>query len=136
AVIDWVQRNLGAPSNDNAITLSGMAFKGRPATSDLRGSSSVNIARKLHALGYKLQLHDFAADPIELKNLNVGDVVDDLNDACRRSKALLILNNHERYSELRLAQTTLPVLDAWGVCNQLEGKAYTLGDMRLSERSA
>ena len=136
AVVDWVQKNIGAPSNENVLTLSGMAFKGRPATSDLRGSSSVNIARKLHALGYKLQLHDFAADPVELKNLNVGDVFDDLNEACRRSKVLLILNNHEKYSELRLLRADMLILDAWDVCRELSGKAFTLGNMNIDRRSA
>ena len=136
AVVDWVRKHVGAPSSDDVITLSGMAFKGRPATSDLRGSSSVNIARKLHALGYKLQLHDFAADPLELKDLNVGDVVDDLNEACRRSKALLILNNHEKYSELRLLRADMLILDAWDVCRELSGKAFTLGNMNIDRRSA
>ena len=134
AVVDWVRRHV--PKVNGVITLSGMAFKGRPATSDLRGSSSVNIARKLHALGYKLLLHDFAAAPIELKDLNVGDVVDDLNEACRRSKALLILNNHEGYSELRLDCAGLKVLDAWDVCTRLDGNVSTLGNLNLSKESA
>lgn len=138
AVVNWVQKNIDVQTVDNVITLTGMAFKGRPATSDLRGSSSVNIARKLHALGYKLQLHDFAADPVELKNLNVGEVFNDLNEACRRSKALLILNNHSNYADFRLERADIFVLDSWNVCRQLSGRSnvFTLGNMQLAKRSA
>ncbi|MBQ6975916.1 MAG: nucleotide sugar dehydrogenase [Selenomonadaceae bacterium] len=45
-VIDWVSRHVEKSAN-KPVVLSGMAFKGRPETSDLRGSSSVNIAKKL-----------------------------------------------------------------------------------------
>ncbi|MBQ9487963.1 MAG: hypothetical protein IJU91_09230 [Selenomonadaceae bacterium] len=49
-VVDWVTRHVENSSN-KPLVLSGMAFKGRPETSDLRGSSSVNIARKLQKGG-------------------------------------------------------------------------------------
>lgn len=58
-VVEWVKRHVGAATKP--LVLSGMAFKGRPETSDLRGSSAVNIARKLFAAGYSLRLHDFVA---------------------------------------------------------------------------
>ena len=129
-VVDWLQSHF--QSRELPIVLSGMAFKGRPATSDLRGSSSVNIARKLHAIGYKLRLHDFAADPIELKALNLGEVFDDLDSACENASALLILNNHERYSDLKLRRADLLIFDAWNVCRNIEGDVFTLGNMKLA----
>ena len=47
ATVNWVIDNVGPSTKVNKIVLSGMAFKGTPETSDLRGSSSVNIASKL-----------------------------------------------------------------------------------------
>ena len=51
-VVDWVTRHVEKSSN-KPLVLSGMAFKGRPETSDMRGSSSVNIARKLKRGGVR-----------------------------------------------------------------------------------
>ena len=130
AVVDWFQSHF--QSRELPIVLSGMAFKGRPVTSDLRGSSSVNIAKKLHAIGYKLRLHDFAAAPSELQALKLGEVFDDLDSACENASALLILNNHERYSELKLRRADLLILDAWNVCRQIDGNVFTPGNMKLA----
>lgn len=49
-VVDWVSSHVEKSAN-KTVVLSGMAFKGRPETSDLRGSSSVNIAKKLNRGG-------------------------------------------------------------------------------------
>jgi len=138
-VVEWVQKKIGPPSEDKIITLSGMAFKGQPETSDLRGSSSVYIAQKLKEKGYKMNLHDFVAKPEEMKELNIGTVYNDLYDACANSKLLLVLNNHKKYSTLTAEPGLLnlgdnfEILDAWGVCTELyycdEVKISTLGNM-------
>ena len=109
-----------------------MAFKGRPATSDLRGSSSVNIARKLFAAGYSLRLHDFVAPVEDLGDLKVGAAFEDLSEACAGAAALLVLNNHERYENFRLPESNLAVFDAWSACKQIDSSA-TLGNFLLEE---
>ena len=134
-VVDWVTRHVDA---SETLILSGMAFKGRPATSDLRGSSAVNIARKLHAAGYSLLFHDFVAAAEDLENLQLGSVVKDLSEACRNAAALLVLNNHERYDELQLPATkNFAVLDTWQVCKKIVAnnsvKVFTLGNFLLEE---
>ena len=72
-VVDWVEKKIGEACLDKVVTLSGMAFKGIPETSDLRGSASVYIARKLKKKGYVLRLHDFVADLDEMKALELGE---------------------------------------------------------------
>lgn len=138
-VVQWVKNKVGAPTADNVIALSGMTFKGQPETSDLRGSSSVYIAEKLKACGYKLNLHDFVALPDEMKALNLGTVYHDLHDACANAKALLVLNNHKKYGTvmddqvLHYSRGGFEILDSWGACTELyycEGiKISTLGNM-------
>lgn len=128
-VVDWVKRNVGA---NKPVVLSGMAFKGRPETSDLRGSSSVNIARKLFAAGYSLRLHDFVTPVEDLENLKLGAAFGNLSEACKNAAALLVLNNHERYENFTLPDTNLKILDAWKVCKKIDS-ALTLGNFLLEE---
>lgn len=139
-VVKWVWKHIGEPSDEKIVAISGMAFKGQPETSDLRGSSSVYIARKLRNLGYKLILHDFTALSEEMKHLGLGEVYADLNEACKKSSLLLILNNNKKYVNLTLEDITTKrdfvVLDAWGVCSALKystTKVYTLGNMMIEE---
>jgi len=137
-VVGWVQKQLGAPSPDEPVVLSGMAFKGRPATSDLRGSPSVNIAKKLSTLGYTLRLHDYAALPEEMQGLHLGSVYKDLKDACIDAPLLLVLNNHRNYAaafedEEFTDNKRLTVLDVWGVCGPNAGvEIYTLGNLLIN----
>ena len=138
-VVEWVEKNVGAPAADRPVVLSGMAFKGVPETSDLRGSSSVYIAQKLKARGYTLRLHDFVASRQELAGSGLGEVVDDLDAACADAAALCVLNNHRRYAALSLptvlARDELPVLDTWGACEELRASGKqpyrTFGDMMM-----
>lgn len=85
-VVRWVTDKLGTADGHKVVALSGMAFKGQPETSDLRGSSSVSIARKIKEAGYQLNLHDFAAFPEEMKALRLGRCFDNLYDACFDAK--------------------------------------------------
>lgn len=138
-VVRWVKEKVGEPSDDKVIALSGMAFKGQPETSDLRGSSSVYIAEKLRKAGYKMNLHDFAALPDEMEALKLGTVYNDLYDACANAKVLLVLNNHKRYGSVMDASVFhhskdgFEIFDSWGACTELyycdEVKISTLGNM-------
>lgn len=137
-VVQWVKLKAGEPSDDIIIALSGMAFKGQPETSDLRGSSSVYIAEKLKAEGYKMNLHDYVALPGEMEALNLGKVYNDLHDACANAKVLLVLNNHKKYGSLTddsvfHNDSGFEILDSWGVCTELyyceDVKISTLGNM-------
>lgn len=138
-VVKWVQQKVGAPSDQKIVAISGMAFKGSPETSDLRGSSSVYIARKLSKLGYKLNLHDFVALPDEMRALGLGNYYENLFDACNDAQALLILNNHKKYGTLLESPSIMnskngfEILDSWNVCTEwhnIEGiKISTLGNM-------
>lgn len=133
-VITWVRKKVGEPSDETVIALSGMTFKGQPETSDLRGSSSIYIARKLKEIGYKMNLHDFMALPEEMKELELGIVYNDFHDACANARALLVLNNHKKYAYitddpvLHHSKNGFEILDAWGVCTEL----YYCKDIKIS----
>ena len=138
-VVQWVQNKIGPSDGSKVVALSGMAFKGQPETSDLRGSSSVYIAEKLNAAGYKLNLHDFCALPEEIEALKLGNCYRDLYDACANANLLLVLNNHKKYASvvndasLLYSKNEFEVLDSWGACTDLyycdDVKISTLGNM-------
>lgn len=139
-VVDWVRERVGEPNEKKRIAISGMAFKGQPETSDLRGSSSVYIAKKLKDKGYHMNLHDFCALPEEMNALGFGDCYEDLYDACADASLLLVLNNHKKYALLTdnpvlqdTPERNFEILDAWGVCTELHYcagvKISTLGNL-------
>jgi UDP-N-acetyl-D-mannosaminuronic acid dehydrogenase len=145
-VVKWVQDRVGDPREGLEITLSGMAFKGQPETSDLRGSTSVYIAKKLKDLGYSMRLHDYVALHEEMESLNLGTVYDNLTEACMGSKLLIVLNNHKKYKTLYYSEalsfdkTGIEILDSWNVCTELhyceDVKIHTLGNMRIEKGCA
>lgn len=123
-ICEWVQNNY--PVN-SSILLSGLAFKGRPETSDLRGSPSLSIARKLKTLGYNLSLHDFCVSDEDLSAENIGGVVADL--ACNNENygCILILTNHRNYLNIDVdllfenKDSNTKVFDLWNNFQNYEG---------------
>ena len=144
-VVSWVQNQIGEPEDGKVVALSGMAFKGQPETSDLRGSSSVYIAKKLKALGYTLKLHDFVALKSEMEALNLGSVHETIEDACAEAELMLVLNNHKKYGTVMYSDVfsyekrKFKILDSWNVCTELhysdDIKIYTLGNMLVKEEN-
>lgn len=138
-VINWVDKYLGKEREQKVIALSGLAFKGVPETSDLRGSSAVNIARTLVKNGYKICLHDFVASKQEMKDLKLGAVYEDLNEICRVSDALLILNNNNKYKtfsfeDILKENSNYYILDAWNICYNLKSEykcVFSLGNLLI-----
>lgn len=136
-IVLWVEHEIGKPSPDKKILLTGMAFKGVPETSDLRGSSSVNIAKKLKKKGYVLRLHDFIAGDKDMRNLGLGEVFHNLNEACAGICAMLVLNNCRQYHSFSFSQDIYgaKILDVWDCCDELKEKGYTrtIGNMWIEE---
>jgi UDP-N-acetyl-D-mannosaminuronic acid dehydrogenase len=136
-VVKWVEEEF---QKDETIAVSGMAFKGIPDTSDLRGSNSVNIVMKLKEKGFKLHIHDYVANRQEMEGLGLGTVFDDIYDAIDNTSLLLILNNNIRYKELDLkliqkSKAAFCILDIWNSCKNIpltdKIKIYNIGNMFL-----
>lgn len=127
-VVDWVKMKVPA---GGTVALSGMAFKGVPETSDLRGSNSVNIAQKLVECGFKLRLHDFVASVDEMKELNVGEVCADVYSCAEGASALLVLNNNKKYAGVAYNSKLagISILDVWNCCNELKNSEADICNM-------
>ena len=60
-IIDWIKKQI-KKQKIKKIGISGLAFKGRPDNSDLKGSSAVNIIKKLKSSNITVTTHDFIAN--------------------------------------------------------------------------
>jgi len=100
------------------IMVIGIAFKGWPATNDIRGSSALQFCREMRSRGAKLLAWDavISSDVLEEQNL----IPVDYETGCREADAIVILNNHpENVSEdflLYCEDKAVLIYDGW---NQL-----------------
>ncbi len=84
------------------ILILGFAFKGKPATSDMRGSTSVALVGMLRKEGFK-NIHGF--DPVvpntEIRSVRVQPVAD-MKAGFRGADCVIIMNNHSHFEELEI----------------------------------
>lgn len=87
---------------DPKVFILGYAFKGKPATSDLRGSPTITLTRILKDAGYN---NIWGFDPVvessEIKKLGVK-AVDDMKKGFKGADAVIIMNNHEELASQKL----------------------------------
>lgn len=110
----------GIPAG-GAITVCGLAFKGRPETDDLRGTPAYELIDALekafpHA---KLRGQDYAVAPQAIKGMGLEPV--DIEGAFKDASLVIVANNNSKYQWVNLdglvATMKKPaiVYDAWSV---------------------
>jgi UDP-N-acetyl-D-mannosaminuronic acid dehydrogenase len=103
------------------LVITGLAFKGIPETSDLRGSPSIEILKFLKKMNIKVRIHDFCVSPEDLKSINIGEVFVDLKKACLNASGIIILNNHKSYKNVHWHEISYSLkkgaifFDAWNI---------------------
>jgi UDP-N-acetyl-D-mannosaminuronic acid dehydrogenase len=117
-LVDEVRRLRGS-DHRTKILVSGFAFKGRPATEDVRGSAAIPLMRHLQAAGIDVWGHDFVTPEKVIADL--GARACSLEEGFDGADAVIIMNNHPGYLTAGipdLARTVrLPavLLDSWGL---------------------
>ncbi len=107
------------------IFLLGMAFKGKPETSDIRFSTSVDILRKLQKKYPSITIADPLADAKELKALK-AKVVPSPKEGFQNADCVLVLTNHPSFSELDIHSLASSMrqpgflFDPWGLYSKEE----------------
>jgi UDP-N-acetyl-D-mannosaminuronic acid dehydrogenase len=99
-IFDHIKKN---KLNPLKIAITGMAFKGRPETDDLRGTPSKLLIEKLKELFplSKIVIHDFACDKHSLKIFSGCRVVS-IKDVFEKSDIVFVANNNLKYQKLDL----------------------------------
>lgn len=91
-------QSFGRPLSSAKILLSGFAFKGRPATEDVRGSAAVPLLRRLQAAGIDVWGHDFVTPDKVIAELGARPCA--LEDGFDAADGVIITNNHPAYLDV------------------------------------
>lgn len=116
AVIDQL-RQLGKDPVQASVLVCGLAFKGEPETTDLRGSTSIEIIHLLQRRVGRLTCHDPIVPPDILRAEGLEPL--ELPEGFSDQDAVLILNNHRFYGKLDVFQMMRKlrapgiIYDAW-----------------------
>lgn len=137
-LIEWLDHKI-KQRGVSKVGFTGLAFKGNPDNSDLRGSSGINIIKKMNLEKIDLFLHDFIVPTDELKVY--GKSYNEIFEFARESEIIIILNNNYRYSSLSvdkiISNMKKPniILDCWSCLDVIDNSKYpnifTLGDIYL-----
>lgn len=116
------------------IALLGLTFKGRPETTDVRGSPSMELVRGLSENRAQLDVWDPRVDCVDLSsagaNVRVAETCDECLDC---ADIVVIMTNHSFFSTpdflemLKQLPPSVPVLDLWPTFNTKTGQ----GQMRF-----
>jgi UDP-N-acetyl-D-mannosaminuronic acid dehydrogenase len=107
--------------NGAEVLVLGFAFKGKPETSDMRDSPTIDLVRTLRERGARVRGHDPLVSPAEIEGLGV--TVCTLEEGFRGVDAVIIMLDHHVYEEMDLAglveQARKPavVIDGWHLFN-------------------
>lgn len=126
-IIEFVkEHSKNPPSGGPKILTLGVAFKGKPVTSDVRGSTAIKIIKKLQQENYK---NIFAYDPAVTKdNMLVQNIkhVKDLKAGFANADVVFVGTNHPDFEDLNirsflsLSQRPVLLFDSWGLFNKEE----------------
>ena len=86
------------PTKGAKVFVIGFAFKGRPDTSDMRHSTTLDLLPVLREAGFDLWGYDPVVDREEIEALDIK--MASVEDGFRDAAAVLVMNNHRSYSDL------------------------------------
>jgi UDP-N-acetyl-D-mannosaminuronic acid dehydrogenase len=105
------------------VLVSGLAFKGKPATDDLRGSPTLDLLHLLGQMeGIEIECHDFEIPPQGI--IKAGFVPGNIQ-GLTKYEVVIIANNHAGYSSVRTAKFSEIIskggllYDLWGVTRNM-----------------
>lgn len=140
-ILDEVGRHivehLSPRGKDAKIFVLGFAFKGKPATSDLRGSTTLVLVKRLQASGFKnIHGYDAVVPGKELKQYKV--IPSDIENGFNGADAVIIMNNHDEHSKIDIVRLLRKVnkgalfYDTWALHSAQEvAKAPNVSHRRL-----
>ena len=122
--VDRVAHELEAAGKKLAgaeVLVLGFAFKGKPETSDMRDSPTLDLLRVLHERGAKVRGHDPLVPAEEIAALGVR--VCGIEEGFRGADAVIVMLNHPAYEEMDIARLLegarkpAVVIDGWHIFN-------------------
>ena len=117
-IIEELRRLRGALAGAKVL-ITGFAFKGRPATEDVRGSAAIPLMHRLQAARIEVWGHDFVTPEKIIANLGARACT--LEEGFEQADAVIIMNNHPRYRTAdvpalaRRLRAPAVLFDGWGL---------------------
>lgn len=125
SVIGFLKEKKRGVKNPKIFIL-GFAFKGRPITSDMRGSTTLNLVAKLRQENYgNIYGYDPIVRPADIRLHNVKSVAD-LEKGFEGADAVVVMNNNPAFEALsprkflRLSARPVLFFDSWALYNKAE----------------
>ena len=112
-------RGLRRSSAHAKILITGFAFKGRPATEDVRGSAAIPLMQRLQSSRIEVWGHDFVTPEKVIADLGARTCT--LEEGFENADGVIIMNNHPGYQSAgipELARRLHPpalLFDSWGL---------------------
>jgi UDP-N-acetyl-D-mannosaminuronic acid dehydrogenase len=112
-------RGIRRSSTHAKILITGFAFKGRPATEDVRGSAAIPLMRRLQASRVEVWGHDFVTPEKVIADLGARACT--LEEGFEEADGVVIMNNHPAYQSAEIPELArrlhAPALlfDSWGL---------------------
>ena len=126
AVVDRYAQRVGRPVEDLRVLLIGIAFKGWPATNDVRQSTALGVLSELMMRGCEVRVFDAVVDDATIEGFGTASV--DLLEGTAWADVMLILNNHpENIPEGLLSQLredAFLLFDGWSMLDHHEVEEY------------
>ena len=101
------------------VLITGFAFKGRPATEDIRGSAAIPLMRRLQSSRVEIWGHDFVTPEKVIADL--GAHACRLDEGFEQADGVIIMNNHPGYRAAnipalaRRLRAPAFLFDSWGL---------------------
>jgi UDP-N-acetyl-D-mannosaminuronic acid dehydrogenase len=101
------------------VLITGFAFKGRPATEDIRGSAAIPLMRRLQASRVEIWGHDFVTPEKVIADLGARTCT--LEEGFENAAGVIIMNNHPAYRGAdipglaRRLRAPAFLFDSWGL---------------------
>ena len=93
-IVKRYSAKIGKRLSDFSVLIVGVAFKGVPDTTDVRGSVAIDVADALRGLVARIVAWDAVVPHGIIKTLGM-ETADSLDEAIEEADAVLILNNHQ-----------------------------------------
>jgi UDP-N-acetyl-D-mannosaminuronic acid dehydrogenase len=130
-VLETLRRS-GLDLSEITVVVSGLAYKGVPATDEVRGSGAFDVIALLRDGGIgRILGHDFVLSPERIAATGLSPV--DLESGARGAHVIMLLNNHRSYGDVDfalieavMAEPKL-IYDAWGVTGSVPTNLMRLG---------
>ena len=107
------------------VLIMGFAFKGKPATSDVRGSTSIHLVNKIKSKISDIRVFDPIVSEKDIAKYGARNIRS-IKDGFKNVDVVVVMNNNPSFESinirdiLKLSRKQCLLFDCWGLYNEEE----------------